>query len=117
MAADETRTTSQRAQDQLREFRRIVSAAVGEIRSQEVRDTFASLSLEELADQHISRLEEGDEQLNPSRLQRITAVRDDLANSIEAMKATDPNRFRRADPENDVNTEPESDEDVTSATS
>lgn len=78
--------------------------AVGELRSQEVRDSFAALSIEELMDQHIAQLDDSDDPTNPSRLQRLRQVRDDLANSIEAMKETSPSAFRRADPDNDVNT-------------
>jgi hypothetical protein len=100
------RTPERASQDQLREFRRIVAAAIGELRSQEVRDSFSSLSLEELADQHIERLEESADPLHPSRLQRLRKVRDDLAESIEAMKETPPSRFRRYDPDNDANTPP-----------
>lgn len=99
-----------RAREQEREFRRIVANAVGELRSQEVRDTYASLSLEELIDQHIERLEGAEDALNPSRLQRIRRVREELSNSIEAMKATPPDNFRRHDPEGDANTAPEADE-------
>lgn len=102
------RTTQQASRQQLREFRRIVAAAVGALRSQEVRDTFVALSLEELADQHIERLSESGDPTRPSRLQRIRIIRDDLTNSIEAMKETPPENFRRHDPDTDVNTAPES---------
>lgn len=101
------RSQQEASRDQLREFRRIVANAVGELRSQEVRDSFSSLSIEELMDEHIERMEESDDPLRPSRLQRLRAVRDDLANSIEAMKETPPSAFRRPDPDNDVNTDPE----------
>ncbi len=114
---DDRRTPSQQARDQLREFRRIVSAAVGEIRSQEIRDTFASISLEELADQHVERLQESEDPVNPSRLQRLRKVKDDLDENIEAMKETDPAAFRRPNPEEDVNTEPDTGPSSTSAVS
>lgn len=103
----EERTEARQAREQLREFRRIVAAAVGELRSQEVRDSFVSLSLEELADLHVERLQESDDPSQPSRLDRIRKIRDDLTNNIEAMKDTAPERFRAHDPDSDVNTSPE----------
>ena len=110
MAGDRDRTPSQSRREQLREFRRIVAAAVGELRSQEVRNTFASISLEELADRHIERLEASDNPLHPSRLERLRRVRDDLTNTIEEMKNTPPELFRRHDPDNDANTSPDTEE-------
>ncbi len=95
------------SREQLREFRRIVANAVGELRSKEIRDAYAALSIEELMDQHVARLEETSDPINPSRLQRLKKVRDDLVNNIEAMKATPPENFRRHDASNDVNTAPE----------
>lgn len=95
---------------QLREFRRVVANAVGELRSKEVRDTYAALSIEELMDQHIARLETTTDPINPSRLQRLRRVRADLVANIEAMKATPPDLFRRHDNASDVNTAPESEE-------
>lgn len=58
-------------------------------------------------DLHVRRLEGPSEQLAPSRLERIKKVRDDLVNSIEAIKETPPNAFRRRDPDSDANTSPE----------
>lgn len=106
------RTSRDQSREQLREFRRITAAAVAEIRSQQVRQTYASLSLEELMDQHIARLEGTEDPIHPSRKTRIQKVYDDFTNNIQAMKETPPDRFRRHDPDGDVNTpregEPES---------
>lgn len=103
------RTQEQANREQLREFRRIVAAAVGEVRSNEIRNSFAALGLEELADQHIVRLQDSSDPTYPSRLQRLRKVRDDLANNIEAIKETPPSAFRRPDASQDVNTEPDAD--------
>jgi (p)ppGpp synthase/HD superfamily hydrolase len=105
------RTPQEQSREQLREFRRIVADAVGELRSQEIRNSFASLSLEELADQHVARLAEDSNQLRPSRLRRLRKVRDELANTLQAMKDTPPESFRRSDPQDDANTPPDDDED------
>jgi hypothetical protein len=106
------RSPDRQSREQFREFRRIIAAAVGELRSEEVRSSFAALSLEELADQHIDRLKASQDPLRPSRLQRLRKVQSDLTNSIEAMKETSPASFRRRDPDNDANTpvEPEGEE-------
>jgi hypothetical protein len=102
----EESTPRSRAREQQREFRRIIANAVGELRSNEIRDSYAALSLEELIDQQIDRLEGTNDTLNPSRLQRIQRIRQELADNIEAMKATPPSSFRRHDPDGDVNTAP-----------
>lgn len=111
MPPDE-RTPSDQSREQLREFRRVTAAAVAEIRSQQVRQTYASLSIEELMDQHIDRLEGTTDPIHPSRKTRLQKVYDEFTNNIQAMKAAPPDRFRRHDPDGDVNTpregEPES---------
>lgn len=100
----EERTESEVSRDQIRTFRRVVSAAVAEIRSQSIRDSYASLSLEELIDQHIELLDGTSDPLRKSRKSRVQKVYDDLVNSLEAIKNTPPERFRRRDPESDANT-------------
>ena len=100
------RTPREQTREQLREFRRIVAAAVGELRSNQIRDAYAALSIEELMDQHIARLQDTTDPIHPSRKQRVDRVYQELVNNIEAMKEVDPARFRPRDPDNDVNTEP-----------
>lgn len=105
------RTPGDARREQLREFRRVVAAAVGELRSEELRNAFSALSLEELVDEAVRRLDDSaTDPINPSRLQRIRKVRDDLVNNIAAMKETPPEYFRSPDPERDVNTDPEPEE-------
>lgn len=100
------RTPREQSREQLREFRRIVASAVGELRSNQIRDAYAALSIEELMDQHIARLQDSDDPINPSRKQRVERVYTQLVDNIDAMKEVDPSRFRRPDPDNDANTEP-----------
>lgn len=107
------RTPAAQSREQIREFRRIVASAVGELRSSQVRDAYAAVSIEELMDQHIARLEDSDDPIHPSRKQRIDKVHDDLTNNIEALKATDPSEFRRRDPDTDANTDPDAEGDTT----
>lgn len=103
----DSRTPTQRARDQQREFRRVIAAAIGEVRSNEVRNAFASISLEELADTHVERLEESADPVHPSRLDRLRAIKQNMEDSIEEMKATPASSFRRSDPDNDANTAPD----------
>lgn len=105
----EERTESEVSRDQIRTFRRIVAAAVAEVRSQAIRTSYASLSLEELIDQHIELLEGTSDPLRRSRKSRVQKVYDDLSNNIEAIKNTPPSRFRRRDPASDANTPPDPD--------
>lgn len=107
--ADET-TPSSQGRDQLRQFREVVANAVGELRAQQQRDSFSSLSLEELMDQHVELLVGTSDTTRPSRLQRVQKIKADLDNNIEAMKATDPDLFRAHDPDSDVNTAPDSED-------
>jgi hypothetical protein len=100
------RTPRDQARAQIQEFRRITAAAVGELRSQQVRDTYASLSLEELIDLHIAQLTDSDDPNRPSRKQRIEKVYNDFSNNIEALKQAPPDQFRRHDSATDANTDP-----------
>lgn len=72
-----------------------MAATIGELRSAEVRDSYASISLEELVDQQIEALTGEGTPSHPTRLQRITKVKDDLLNSLDGIKATPPSAFRR----------------------
>lgn len=92
------------SRQQLREYRIVVSDVVGELRSQEVRNTYASITLLELAEQHLKFLSSTEGR--PGRLERLTALRDLFLSKIEGMKATPPENFRNPDPVHDVNTAP-----------
>lgn len=105
------RSTSDDRRDQTREFRRIVGAAVGELRAAQNRESYTALSLEELIDRAILALDDPNATpASPTRLQRLTKVKDDLLNNIEAMKDTPPELFRARDPDGDANTDPEPEE-------
>ncbi len=107
----EARTPTEERRDQLREFRRIVAAAVSELRSEESRVSFSAMSLEELIDEAIRKMDDSAATAeNPTRLQRIRKVRDDLVNNIAAMRDVPPEHFRTPDPEADTNTELEPEE-------
>lgn len=102
MMADSS-SASDSDRQKLREFRRVVGNAVVELKSEEIRDTYAAITLSEVVDQQLERLT-GNGRL-PSQKQRLTKVYEELKASIDAIKATPPSAFRQHDPKNDVNTE------------
>lgn len=106
MAADE-RTAEEQASEQKLEYRSVVARAIAVLRSQEIRDSYASISIEELVDQRIASLEKSTDPFTPSILDKIKKVRDDLVNNIEALKATPPEQFRTRNPTDDANTDPD----------
>lgn len=95
-------TASDTARQKLREFRRIVGNVIAELKSQEIRDTYASITLTEVIDQHLKDLV-GNGRV-PSRKQRLTRVYEEFKANIQAIKDTDPAAFRQPDPKSDVNT-------------
>ncbi len=99
-------TASDSSRNQLREFRRVTANVVTELRSQEVRDTYAAITITELVNQQLEFLV-GTEGRVPSRKQRLKTVYEEFNNNIAAIKATPPSAFRQHDPSSDVNTAPD----------
>ena len=98
-------TPEQIAREQIREYRQVVADVVGELRSAEVRNTYASITLVELISDHVKSLSApGAKKLG--RLERLTQVRDRYLAKIEGLKATSPHNFRTPDPASDANTAP-----------
>ncbi len=104
MAADE-QTPEQGARNQMRDFYRILNNVIGELRSNEMRDTYASITLDEVLQQQLEFLTEGSP-TRVSRRQRLQQVYDEFTASLQAMKDTLPSAFRQPDSRNDVNTAP-----------
>jgi len=90
-----------------REYRRVVSAAVGALRSAEVNNSFAAITLEEVVDQAIELIEgdPGAGTTKPNKLLRADTIKRDLDNAIEGIRATDPDLFRVRNANEDVNTD------------
>lgn len=101
--AGEGTTPSEASRAQLREYARVISNVVAELRSQEVRDTFAAVTLNEVLDQHLQQLT-GISSRIPSRRQRLKKMYDEYKATIASIKATSPDAFRTPDPTQDVNT-------------
>jgi hypothetical protein len=107
-----SRTTDATRRDQLRAFRETTANIVGELRANAVRQSYFSMSLEELIDDAIIELDNPatDRTRRVGRLQRLDAAYNDLVNSIDAMKEIPPESFRSASPDTDVNTPPETED-------
>lgn len=90
-------------------FREIVANVVGELRSEELTRSYASITIEELVDQHIAYLSETVTQGQPSRMDRVKHYYDSLVNNLEDMKAMAPEEFdtRNSEDDDNVNTPPE----------
>lgn len=94
----------QTSRSQLREFRQVVADVVGELRGQEIRDSYAAVTLVELAELHVKQLSSTGQR--PGRLERLTRIKDAYLSKIEGLKNTPPESFRTPDASSDVNTAP-----------
>jgi hypothetical protein len=101
----EEQTPQEAARNQVRVFRSIIANVVGELRSQAIRSSYASVTLAELCDRHLVALVSG-EPNRPSRKQRLDATVKEFRSNLAAIKATSPDQFKRHDPQGDVNTAP-----------
>lgn len=106
MASSTTEQTPENAaREQLLSFYRIVGNVIGELRSQEIRDTYAAITLDEVIQQQLVFLVDGTPQ-RPSRKQRLQQMYDEFKANIQAIKDTPPSAFRQQDAKDDVNTAP-----------
>lgn len=92
------------ARERIREYRRIVSAAVAELRSEERNTSLQAYTIEDAVDQQIELLVGDSDPHRRSALQRIDKIKDDLLANIDAMKATPPEYFLRQDADGAANT-------------
>lgn len=98
------RTSQQEARDARQRYRVAVADAVGALRSQEINRSFASFSLEEAIDQQIEAIEGEGTETRPNLLTAVDQVKNELDAVIDAIKETNPDTFRAADPSADANT-------------
>lgn len=88
----------------MQHYREVVSDVVGLLRSQEVTRTFTSISLEELIDKRIARIEAPVTGEKPGLLARLDKVKNDFTAAIDGIRETPPDAFRQPDPDTDANT-------------
>jgi len=102
-------SSEQRSRENLRHYRKVVANVVGALRSAEVRNSFASFTLEEAVDQAIDVIEGPPQNgtTRPNKLVQVDRIKQDFDNAIEGIRETSPDAFRRSDPTDDVNTDPE----------
>jgi arginine/lysine/ornithine decarboxylase len=94
--------SSEAARNQIRDFKEVVATIVAELRSEEIRDTYAAITLTEVLNQQLASLT-GTSRI-PSRKQRLKKNYEAFNASLEAIKSTSPDAFRTPDKDNDVNT-------------
>lgn len=92
------------SQGTLNQYRRVVADVVGFLRSQEVLKSYASVSLEELIDQRIDRIEAPVTSNRPGHLARLASLKEAFDAAIEGIRETPADAFRFPDPSNDANT-------------
>jgi hypothetical protein len=98
-------TPEDRAKEQMVSFYTIIGNVIGELRSQEIRDTYAAITLDEVIQQQLAFLVDGTPQ-RLSRKQHLQKVYDEFKANIQAIKDTPPSAFRQQDAKDDVNTAP-----------
>lgn len=98
------RTEAEASRETLQQYREVTAAVVGFVRSQEVTRAFTSISLEELIDRRINRIEAPMDGERPGALARILKIKNDFEAAIEGIRATPPDAFRAPDPSTDANT-------------
>jgi hypothetical protein len=94
-----------RSRDQLITFYRILGNVIGELRSQEIRDTYAAITLDEVIQQQLAFLVDGTP-TRISRKQHLQQMYDEFKANLQAIKDTPPSAFRQTDEKDDVNTPP-----------
>lgn len=98
------RTAAEAAQEQIQSYRDAVGGVVGFVRSQEITRAYSSLSLEELIDRRIERIEAPQSGGKPGALARLNALKTEFENAIEGIRNTSPDAFRAPNPSADANT-------------
>ncbi len=98
------RSATEASRETLQQFRDTVAGTVGFVRSREVTHGYTSISIEELVDNRVARIEAAQTDTRPGDLARLEKIKNDFDAAIEAIKATPPDAFRTPDPDTDVNT-------------
>lgn len=86
------------------EIRRDLADAYSFVAGQQAVRSFNALTVEELMDAQIERIEGADTDARPNELHRIDAIETQLLQATERVKALPPEAFEDPDETNDVNT-------------
>lgn len=98
------RTASAASRETLQQYREIVADTVGFVRSREMTRSYTAVSLEELIDRRIERIEASQTDRRPGDIARLDKIKNDFDAAIESIKQVPPDTFRRPDPDTDANT-------------
>jgi hypothetical protein len=102
---------TQGGEDEKIELRRVINDAYAFVLGRQATQTFGALTYEELADQQIERIEGTGTVLRPNELARVDRVEQDLKNLINQIRDIPPERFVLSNPDRDVNTTPDPEDD------
>jgi hypothetical protein len=96
------------------ELRRSLNNAYAFVEGQKTIQSFSALTIEDLLDQQIERIEGQDTQARPNELNRITKTVNDVVAAAEKIKSMPDDAFNEHDNQKDVNTSPDvgKDDDV-----
>lgn len=95
------------AREQLQVYYTTIGEAVGALRAAEVRDTYAAISLEELTQRRLERLNDSADPMRLDRLAQVTRIQKNLTDRITAIKELPPSHFRRRIEDDEVLTAPD----------
>jgi hypothetical protein len=93
------------------DLRRAVNNAYAFVKGREAVQSFAAFTFEDALDQQIQRIEGTSTATRLNDLERIDKVESDIVQAIMKIKSLPPESFSDSDPETDVNTPVESEED------
>lgn len=93
------------------DLRRAVNNAYAFVKGREAVQSFASYTFEDALDQQIERIEGASTSTRLNELDRLTKIETDILQAVSKIKALPPEAFSDPDPEVDVNTPVESEED------
>lgn len=102
---------TQGSEDEKVELRRVINDAYAFVLGRQATQAFGAVTYEELADQQIERIEGKGTVLRPNELARIDRVEHDLKNMIQQIRDIPPERFVLSNPDRDVNTSPDPEDD------
>jgi hypothetical protein len=93
-------------QEQNLELRRAINNAYAFIEGQKLVQSFSAVTIEELMDQQIERIEGKSTTQKPNEIDRINKTETELIAAVENIKKMPDDAFRKTPEENGVNTPP-----------
>lgn len=106
MAKNEEQSEEFRLQKLHLDQRRALNNGYAALVGQQTTQTFLAFTFEDAVDLRIEAIEGAADQLRPNLLDRVDRVENELLAAVEKLKEVPPEQFLNADPDRDVNTDP-----------